>query len=516
MAEENDKKNAQPMLGELLSPSDMMINALTSGYMGMGSMLGGGAIAIPDNPTIVWPQLFWNMPFAMYVYSDMEEKDDMVSANLESRKDNVLSKPWHVEPASDKLRDKKIAEFVEETLRDYMDFDELLREMMDSVGDGVTIGEIEWANGRDRVYVKKVHFRQPQLFSFSAQPFGNFAAYGGPQTGPLRLRPGLELLLHELGLDPAQSLEDQMPYKWLVNSFRPKWGNRWGGPLKRRCFWWTWFKRGGLRAWLKMLEKGPGTAVARYNQGEAEAKRALELAQTVMSEAQVAVPRGVEVEILEHVRGQMGSVHKDLVDDICNNAITRIIKHQTLTSRGNEGGTGSNALGQVHERGEQTTTEVDAKCEMSTLNAGGGIVEGLTFFKFGPQAAYPKVKIHYEPGADRKLTSDVVDRALSWGLDVSKNQVRDELQLQAPEDDNDRLVLQPKAQGQAGEVDKMGESAAFAEAQEYLRRIGRKDAAQLIVEAAFAEESRELINLLKGVKKKARQRFSGMRLKQPL
>src|SRR4051794_18859399 len=110
MAETNGKnksqKSPEPTFGEVLSSSDMMINMLTAGYMGMGSMLGGGAIAIPDNPTVVWPQLFWNMPFAMYVYEDMEEKDDMVSANLESRKDNVLSKPWHVDPASDKLRDK--------------------------------------------------------------------------------------------------------------------------------------------------------------------------------------------------------------------------------------------------------------------------------------------------------------------------------------------------------------------------------------------------------------------------
>ena len=97
-------------MGELLSPSDLMVNMLTSGYMGMGSMLGGGAIAIPDNPTIVWPQLFWNHPFAQYVYFDMEEKDDIVSANLGSRKNNILSMPWHVEAAGDKLREKKIAE----------------------------------------------------------------------------------------------------------------------------------------------------------------------------------------------------------------------------------------------------------------------------------------------------------------------------------------------------------------------------------------------------------------------
>jgi phage gp29-like protein len=490
MAEENEKKKIEPVFEQLLSPSDVMINSLLGGYMGMGSMLGGGAIHIPENPTIVWPQLFWNMPFAMYVYEDMEEKDDMVSANLESRRDNVLSKPWHVEPASKKLRDKKIAEFVEESLRDYMDFDELLREMMDATGDGVAIGENEWANGRDRVYVKKTHFRQPQLFSFSEQAFGNFAAYGGGQTGALRLRPGLEMILGEKNLDPAKSLEEQLPYKWLVNSFRPKWGNRFGRPTKRRCFWWAWFKKGGLRAWLKMLEKGPGTIAAKYDQSPSDAAKALQAAQAIMTESQVAVPKRFEYELIEHVRGQMGSMHKDLVDDVCNNAITRIIKGQTLTSRGNEGGTGSNALGEVHERVDQKKTEVDAKSVMSALNARGGIVEGITVFQFGPQDAYPRVQIHYEPGADRKLSSDVIVRAHEIGLKIPTAHVYEELNIRIPVDGEE--VLPPSTKKPAA-VDDLGESAAFAE---------------------FAEEHRELLDLLKDVKKKPRQRFVRMRPKQ--
>src|ERR1041385_841482 len=491
------QKSPQPVIGEVLSPSDMMINSLSSGFMGMGSMLGGGAIAIPDNPTIVWPQLFWNMPFAMYVYEDMEEKDDMVGANLESRKDNVLSKSWHIQPASDKLRDKKIAEFVEECMRDYMSFDEIAREQLDMIGDGVTIGEPEWANGRDRAYVKKIHFRPQSLFSFSEQPFGYFASYGGPQTGELRVRPGLEFYLQEKNLDPTKSLEAQMPYKWMVSTFAPRWGNRWGRPTKRRCFWWAWFKKGGLRAWLRMLEKGPGTIVVPYSRGGAkdEQQKALGAGQAIMEEAQVAVPEQMieKIKLLEHVRGQMGSMHRELVDDLCNNAITRIIKGQTLTSRGNEGGRGSNALGQVHERVDQRKTEIDSKCLMGAWNAEGGIIEGLVVFQFGPQDSYPKLKIHYEPGADKKLASDTADRALSWGMPVSKKQIREDLELREPEDEEDTLQLPPKTQGQGGEVDNLGESAAFAEAE-----LG---------------EFKDL--LAKLVKKKSRQRFSAMRLKLP-
>jgi phage gp29-like protein len=457
MAEDKSKQNPTPPLGEILSSEQM------GAYLNFSGGLGGGQIVIPDNPTVVWPQLFWNYPFAMYVYDDMEEKDDKVGADLDTRKEAVLSKPRFVKPASDKLRDKKIATFIEETLEEYMGgslvsgrlpFDNALWEMMDAIGNGVAIAEIEWSVTSDRVFCKDLHFKPQQLFSFSESPFGNFAAYGGPQTGPLRLRPGLTI--------DGVGLEGLLPQdKFFVHTYRPKRGNRWGSPLKRRCFWWAWFKKGGLLQWMRMLEKGPGTAIARYDQGESEAQRALQLAQAITEEAQVAVPKRVEVEILEHVRGQMGSIHKDLVDDICNNAITRIILGQTLTSRGSEGG-GSRALGEVHERVAQKKTEVDAKSLMIAVNT--QLVWPIVLFNFGPVEKPPIWTIQYEPGADVKLATDVLDRAWRWKLEIPKSHVRDTLQIPAPKD-GEEILEPPSPDEQMAPTpgDKTGESAAFAE-----------------------------------------------------
>src|SRR5258708_21331520 len=114
-----------------------------------------------------------------------------------------------------------------------------------------------------------------------------------------------------------------------------------------------------------------------------------------MEENMVAKPKRVSVEILEHVRGQMGSMHKDLVDDVCNNAIARIILGQTLTSRGSEGG-GSRALGEVHERVAQKKTEVDAKSLMTAVNT--QFVWPLVLYNFGPVEKQPICWIQYEPG----------------------------------------------------------------------------------------------------------------------
>ncbi len=137
MAEENGKKNLVPVFGEVLSPTDMML----SGYMAMGGGLGGGRILIPDNPTFVFDQLFWNYPFAMYVYRDMEIKDAKIGGDLETRKDAVLALERMVIPASDKRQDRKVAEFIKESLENYMGgslvagqlpFENMLREMMDA------------------------------------------------------------------------------------------------------------------------------------------------------------------------------------------------------------------------------------------------------------------------------------------------------------------------------------------------------------------------------------------------
>src|SRR5260370_60220 len=139
MAEENGKKNLVPVFGEVLSPTDMML----SGYMAMGGGLGGGRILIPDNPTFVFDQLFWNYPFAMYVYRDMEIKDAKIGGDLETRKDAVLALERMVIPASDKRQDRKVAEFIKESLENYMGgslvagqlpFENMLREMMDATG----------------------------------------------------------------------------------------------------------------------------------------------------------------------------------------------------------------------------------------------------------------------------------------------------------------------------------------------------------------------------------------------
>ncbi len=313
------------------------------------------------------------------------------------------------------------------------------------------------------MFAKKVHFRPQSLFSFSEQPFGNFAGYAYPQDGPLRLRPGLEYASTHADFDPEKSLEEQFPNKWLVHTPRPYQGNRWGDAVDREVFWPGWIKRGGIKGWLRFADKGTGTVVSRYDQGPADAALSLQAAQAIAEEQAVALAKRFEVEVLEHSRANMGSTFKELVDDFCNSEISTRILGQTLTTRGGDRGSGSKALGQVHERVGQTKKSTDAKALMLTVNI--QLVWPEVLYNFGPNVPPPMWAIKHSPGADLKLMSDVLRDGWEMGVPTSKKFFYETTQTAAPVDEEDTLPPpkpgQVEAKSAAGNE---GESAAFSEA----------------------------------------------------
>ena len=433
-------------------------------YMSMAYNLG--AINVAD-PTWAWAQLRTNPWLAMAIYEDMEEKDSKVGSDLEVRIESVLSKDRQMVPASEKRQDTKIAEFVWETLETYMGgsvvgerlpFDNLLFEMMDAVAKGVAIGEIIWNHTSDRVFAENINFHPQHLFSFGEGEFAQYATYAYPQRGPLRLNSNLQFAVP--GLNPAEPLPQN---KFLVHTFRARQGNRWGTPACRRCFWPSWIKRAGVRQWLRFLEKGPGTIVTKYPAGASpdEQDKALQAGQAMTDESQVAIPDKFQYELIENIRGNMGSAHRELVDDFCNNEIARVILGQTLTSRGSEGG-GSRALGEVHERVAGRKTEVDAKSLMLAVNT--QLVWPIVLFNFGPVSRPPIWTIKYEPAADVSQISENLYRGWTMRVPITKRFYYTSMQWPEPAE-GEELIDPPSRDEEGGAIPGDESDAAFAESE---------------------------------------------------
>jgi len=442
-------------------------------FMIFGGGLGGGNVFIPDDPSVVWNQILWDHPFAMYVFRDLELKDDMLSSALETRKEAVLADERFVKPASDKRQDKKLADFISETLEGYMGggdglrfgFDNFLWEALNASGDGVTIGENVYEHANDRVFIKSVNFKPQMLFSFAEGPLAQYQNYALPQTGPLRLRSDLGFAFE--GLDPEQPLPEG---KFFVHTFRPYQGDRWGSPQKLRAYWIAWFKKAGMKQSLRFLERGPGTVWAKYNTGggEDEKNKALEAAQAAAEEASIATSKGTEIEVLENVRGNMGSAHSEFLDR-CDNGIARIVLGQTLTSKGSEGG-GSLALGEVHERVAGRKKEADAKSLMLAVNT--QLVFPLVLLNQGPVERPPIWMIKYQPGADLELMSKILYRAWQQRVPYTKTFYYETMQIPAPAEGED--LVEPPTKSDEDSAVPGGESAtSFAEFTEAVKKKSR-------------------------------------------
>ena len=430
-----------------IKETEIFTEILTSDRLGTFTGLSHiTAGAFNDDPSWLWEQIKWNPWVAQVVFDEMSDKDATLFSALEKRKDGVLALPRYVKPASDSRQDKKIAAFVEETLEQFWGgnravfgaetyespFESFLSEALDAVGDGVAIGEIIFKNGSDRVYIDEVKFKPPHLFAFGDTGFAGYSTslmlY--PQTGKLRLGSGIVIENFDLEAELPEN-------KFFVFSYRPKKGNRWGSPLKRKVFWQCWMKRAGVKGWLRYIEKGSGTVVARYNDGAGadEQNTAVSAASAIQEESAVAIPKKFLVEVHEMVRN-IGSAPKEFVDDYCNSEISRAIVGQTLTGRGSDGG-GSRALGQVHERVEAKKIETDAKALMAYMRR---IIRPIVFWNFGPGAACPTWELEYEQGEDLNTAATrfgVLRKDV--GLPLSKKHLYETFQTPAPSDDADTI-----------------------------------------------------------------------------
>lgn len=442
--------------GEILSSERMY------GYMALGTGLGAGLVHIPEDPSVVWSQLAWNYPFAWYVYNDIEKKDDEVSSDLETRKEAVLAKSRVVLPASDKRQDKKLADFIAETLEGYMGggdglrfgFTNFLWEAMDAIAKGVAIGENIFAAANDRVYIQEVKFKPQALFDFSDGPLAAYSSYGMPQTGPLRLSSTIGITLE--GVDPKEPLPQQ---KFFVHTFRPYQGNRWGSPLLYSgVFWLSWFKRAGVKQWLRYLERGAGTVLTKYDVGnEADKDLAIQAAQAISEESAVAVNKRFEVEVLENVRQALGTAHKDLTDEYCNKGIARVILGQSA-SRGGEGGW---SKGNVQERVASRKTEVDSLSLMLAVNT--QLVWPLVLLNQGPVERPPIWTINYEPGGDLAEISEWLHTLWQMHVKVPVKWVYKTFQLPEPAEGEEVLPEPAQAEETAAPAGGGDGDTAFAE-----------------------------------------------------
>lgn len=291
-------------------------------------------------------------------------RDDQVSAVLQQRQLALTSREMIVEPASNRLADRKAAEWLEAELK-RVSWDRVTRKMLYGVFYGYAVAEMLWQRPAERkdglIGIEAIKVKKQRRFRFHAEDGLRLLTTANPMGEKL---PPAKFWTFSCGGD-----NDDDPY---------------GLGLASSLYWPVFFKRNGLKFWLVWLEKFGFPTIKASSDTTSDDERAKILAaiQALQRDSAILIPKSVELELLE--AGRSGAGDYDALVKAMDAAIAKIILSQTMTT---EDGS-SEAQANVHERVKDSIVEADADLICDSFNRGP--VTWLTAWNF-PNAAPPRV-----------------------------------------------------------------------------------------------------------------------------
>ena len=375
---------AMPPKGQIVSSGSLYLQQIS---LYRNTFAFGGT----RNPTDIWASMTYNMPQTMAYYRELEDKDEDVANCLDTLKLSVLERDRSVLPAprDESAQAQEVKEFIEAQLGK-LDFHAVLDCILDAPGYGFSVQEMVFDTSMGQAELAAIDDCPQELFLFGNRFY--------PQVGKLQL------------LDNPWASEGQLvpEEKFLVFSYRKRSRNRMGRPLLKAVFWPSWFKRNIQRLWMQYAEKGPGTAVVHYNDAdnESERQKAVDIAQALIDNVAVAVPKGFEYDkdLLKIARSQDPRVYENFFQAM-QYSIARRTLGETLTSFGNEGGTGSKAQGSTHADTLDKRSVELCRSLQSVVNQ--QLIKPLVLWNFGPKAPMPVWQFDLEEAEDLSLALTV-------------------------------------------------------------------------------------------------------------
>ncbi|MCP4104076.1 MAG: DUF935 family protein, partial [Desulfobacteraceae bacterium] len=152
--------------------------------------------------------------------------------------------------------------------------------------------------------------------------------------------------------EPVQGI-DLPPYKFIYHRYKARSGDDMRAGILRPVSWMFVFKNYSVKDWVAFAEiYGQPLRFGKYDPGVSEeGKDALVLAvQSIGTDAAGVISKKTEIEFKDTVaRNSTENIYSGLAD-FCDRQVSKAILGQTLTSESGDKGSGSYALGNVHDR----------------------------------------------------------------------------------------------------------------------------------------------------------------------
>lgn len=322
-------------------------------------------------------------------------QDTEVQSVLAQRRLALVSKNWVVEPASDAPLDVQAADAMRENL-EALNWDDINDKMHYGVFYGFSIAELMYQRDGSRVVVSDVKVRERRRFRFGRKGELRLLTRTNPATGEI--------------MPPGKF--------WTFATGGDNHDNPYGIGLAHWLYWPTYFKNSGIKFWMIFLDKfAMPTALALHEFGDDQVKigKLIEALEAIHTDSGVAIPKGVEVTLLEAVRS--GTTDYATLVRYMDSAIQKVTIGQVASSQGTPGKLGNEDL-QAQVREDIIKADADLLCE--SWNRGPG--RWLTAWNF-PGATPPKVYREVEPEDDLNERAEREERLARIGFRPTQDHI---------------------------------------------------------------------------------------------
>lgn len=323
--------------------------------------------------------------------------DDQVFSTFQQRRLSLIGRDWGVTPASDAPEDQSAADFIKDMLT-ALDFDSVTEKAMYGAFFGYSVAEIMWGVDGNKWVIDRFITRDRSRFRYGK---------------------GGELYLLTID-NPLGELMPENKF-WTFSTGATHDDAPYGMGLAHYLYWPVFFKRNGMKFWLKFLEKfGIPTIMAKAPsasiQDDKTKKAILEGLRSIQQDAAVLVPDNIDLEFIQ-ANAAGATSHEDLSRRM-DKAIAKIVLSQTMTSDG-EGGQYKGDM-QKGVRDEVIRADSDLICG----NLNRTIIKQLTAVNF-PTAQAPKVWRDVETKEDINKRVERDEKIYQMGYEPTEEYIED-------------------------------------------------------------------------------------------
>ena len=354
----------------------------------------------------------------MELFEEMEEKDPHLFSQLQTRKLAVTGLDWEVQSFSDEKLDKTVADFIDEQLKGIENLDDIFIDMLDAIGKGVSVMEIEWGIDTDGSnIIENIEYVHPKKLVWNSQT------------------DEMEICTREFpsGVPLPEN-------KFVVHKYKAKSGHTSRDGILRVVSWMYLFKNYDVKDWVAFCEVfGMPLRLGKYSAAASDddKKALMEAIYSLGSDAAGIVPDSTLIEFIESQKTTSVEIYEKLAR-YCDEQMSKAVLGQTLSS---DSGGGSYAQGKVHNEVRHDLTVADAKALAVTIRR--DIIRPLVEYNFGYNVDIPFFTFDCQEAEDQKETVDIYKILVcDMGLKIPESHIYKKFNIPKPEDGE--MVLEPR------------------------------------------------------------------------